>query len=415
MPTALKEAQDKVVALSQKAYAIVQNEDGKLTVAEQAKALEPLEADIKAATEEVQNLDYVEKQRKKLSGSAFGKAADEHNSDGKDDQAGWSIGKQFVNSKGYKSLIEKGLKGGNWTSGDIELKDAFTEGTVDAPGGGYAAATLNPNVVPGVVDIRFRTLTIADLFPAGATSSPLIRYLQETIAVNGAKGVKEGDLKPESKLAFKTVDETLHKIATFLAVTDEMLEDYAQAQSYIDARLALFIKIAEEDAILNGSGLDGDMKGLLNREGLAATVIRGTAPSAADDNPMDAIYRQITRIRITQFLEPDAVTIDPLGWEDITLSKNTQGFYYANGPFVTEGTPSVWGKKVAVTPAMATKTALAGAFAQGGQLFRKGGLTVEASNSHADYFQRNKTALRAEERAALAIYRPGAFGLVTNL
>jgi HK97 family phage major capsid protein len=78
-------------------------------------------------------------------------------------------------------------------------------------------------------------------------------------------------------------------------------------------------------------------------------------------------------------------------------------------------TPQLWGKRVAVTPAMAATTALVGAFQQGGQIFRKGGLTVEASNSHADFFQRNLTAIRAEERLELAVYRPGAFGTVTNL
>ena len=34
---------------------------------------------------------------------------------------------------------------------------------------------------------------------------------------------------------------------------------------------------------------------------------------------------------------------------------------------------------------------------------------VEASNSHSDYFQRNLTAIRAETRLALAVYRPEAF------
>jgi HK97 family phage major capsid protein len=75
----------------------------------------------------------------------------------------------------------------------------------------------------------------------------------------------------------------------------------------------------------------------------------------------------------------------------------------------------LWGKKVAVSFGTAANSAVVGAFAQGGQIFRKGGLTVEASNSHADYFQRNLTAIRAEERLALAIYRPGAFGAVTGL
>jgi hypothetical protein len=38
---------------------------------------------------------------------------------------------------------------------------------------------------------------------------------------------------------------------------------------------------------------------------------------------------------------------------------------------------------------------------------------VEASNSHADYFQKDMTALRAEQRAALAVYRPAGFVKVT--
>ena len=42
---------------------------------------------------------------------------------------------------------------------------------------------------------------------------------------------------------------------------------------------------------------------------------------------------------------------------------------------------------------------------------RKGGLRVEASNSHSTFFQENKVAIRAEERLALAVYRPAAFAV----
>jgi len=34
------------------------------------------------------------------------------------------------------------------------------------------------------------------------------------------------------------------------------------------------------------------------------------------------------------------------------------------------------------------------------------------SNSHEDFFTTNKVAVRAEERGALAVYRPAAFGEV---
>jgi HK97 family phage major capsid protein len=157
------------------------------------------------------------------------------------------------------------------------------------------------------------------------------------------------------------------------------------------------------------------MVGLLNRPGLAATVTKGTAPSAADDNNMDAVYRQITRIRQNSFMEPDAIVISPTAWQDIVLSKNAQGAYYANGPFVGQQPETLWGKRVVQTAALTAGNALVGAFAQGAQMFAKGGITVEASNSHADFFQRNKTAIRAERRLGLAVYRPGAFGLVAGL
>jgi hypothetical protein len=40
---------------------------------------------------------------------------------------------------------------------------------------------------------------------------------------------------------------------------------------------------------------------------------------------------------------------------------------------------------------------------------------VEASNSHSDYFIKNLTAIRAEERLALAVYRPAAFHAITTI
>jgi len=48
-------------------------------------------------------------------------------------------------------------------------------------------------------------------------------------------------------------------------------------------------------------------------------------------------------------------------------------------------------------------------------LFRKGGLRLEASNSHTDFFTRNLTAIRAESRLVLGIRRPAAFGTATGL
>lgn len=407
----LHDAREVVRNLSTKALGLA--EDDKLTTAEKATALDGIEADIKTALAEVQNLERFEEHKARLNemvGGADNAAGDEKAAPAA--EVG-DPGLQFVQSAGYKGLKERGFSG-KWSSGDVEVKTTLTEGTVASPGPGNAPIAT-PNVLPGVVDLRFKPLTINDLLPQGTTNTPLIRYLVESAVTNAAATVAEGALKPESALTFAKVDEVLHKIATFLPVSDEMLEDWAQVRSYINARLTLFVQIAEETQLLSGDGTGTNIVGLLNRSGLATTIVKNVGVSPAGDNDMDAIYRQITAIRVTSFLEPDAIVLDPASWQNIVLTKSAQGVYYAGGPFMDSTNPALWGKRAVVSVSMPAGTALVGAFGQGAQVFRKGGLTVEAANTHSDFFQRNLTAIRAEERLALAVYRPGAFGTVSSL
>ena len=99
----------------------------------------------------------------------------------------------------------------------------------------------------------------------------------------------------------------------------------------------------------------------------------------------------------------------------VQLAKATgSGEYFGAGPFAAPAGPTLWGRAVAVTNAIAEGTVLVGAFGTAAQLFIKGGLRrVEVSNSHADYFIKNLVAIRAEIRATLTVYRPQAFGTVT--
>jgi HK97 family phage major capsid protein len=421
MPT-LTDARETARDLSFKALAIA--EDQVLTNAEKATKLDVLEADIKSALEDVKTLERFDEHRKSFEATLGG--ARPAAGDQKAEKGLGTIGEQFADSAGLKSTIANGLQG-NWTTGSVDLKGfdfggqqvgvktTLTEGTVGTQGPGGALTYAAPQIVPGIVTQLFQELTISDLIPQGTTTSPLIRYLVESALTNAAAPTAEGGLKPESALTFAKVDESVQKIPTFLPVSDEMLEDYEQIVAYLNGRLPLFIKQAEEVQLLLGDGTGSNLVGLMNRAGKQTTIVKGAAPSIAGDNDMDVVYRQITAVRVGSFLEPDAVVFDPLGWQNIQLTKSTQGVYYAGGPFMPAGQPSIWGKKAVVTTRMTAGAALVGAFAQAAQIFRKGGLRVEASNSHADFFQRDLTAIRAEERLALAVYRPGAFGVVTGL
>jgi HK97 family phage major capsid protein len=223
--------------------------------------------------------------------------------------------------------------------------------------------------------------------------------------------VAEGADKPESTLVFDSVSDPVRKVAHWLPVTEEMLEDAPALQGYLDARLRLGVRLAEEDQLLNDTVVPPDIVGILNRAALAAAVPRG-----ADTNA-DAVLKQIAAIATANNLQPSGIVMHPTNWLTIQLQKLATGEYVAGngGPFQRPERPMLWGIPVVVTSAITLNTALVGCFRDAAMIFRKGNLRVEATNAHDDYFIKNLVAIRAEERLALAVLRPAAFGVVTGL
>jgi len=405
--------------LSLAAQAVI--EDTKTPTTEKRERLDKIEADIKACSDQISDEKYLNEQRKKFAvdlgmipdapdpkGPAGATPANLNPAQVK------SLGQLITEAPTFQAIVKGGNVGSTqFSTGGIELKATLTETTA---GGVTGSGVAQPQVLPGILAILFQPLTVADLIPSGVASGPLVRYLKETVATNAAAAVAEGAAKPESTLNFSAVDEPVRKIATWLKVTDEMFEDVPALRSYIDARLGLFVRIQEEAQLLTGSGVAPNVTGFLNRSGLTAAQALG-----ADTAP-DAIYKEITKIRVASFLEPTGIVLNPTNWQTIRLAKDANAQYYAGGPFTgaygAGGQPvidSIWGKTVVSTTAMTLGTALIGAFATASQLFRRGGLTVEATNSNEDDFKTNLVMIRAEERLALAVYRPAAFGTVSGL
>lgn len=279
--------------------------------------------------------------------------------------------------------------------------------TEDPASGG---ALIIPDYRPGILAPLPQPLLVAELFAQGTTGSNLITYMREKSFVNAAATVAEGAAKPESTLTFEAASDPVRKIAHWLPVTEEMLEDEPAIRSYIDARLRMGVLLVEQDQLINGDGTAPNISGILDRAGLAAPI-----PKGAGETNADAIFRQMMTIFGTSYLMPDGIVLNPADWAATLLTKTSTGEYFTGGPFSPIQSPTLWGLPVAVSPVIAPGTGLVGAFKTGAQIFRKGGVNVEASNSHQDFFVKNLVAIRAEERLALAVYRPGAFGTVTEL
>lgn len=314
-----------------------------------------------------------------------------------------SIGAQFVQSAVYDA-IKAGKHRLQGFSAGVEI-DATT---LDESSGSGGKLVL-PDYQQGILPLLFRAIRVTQLLAPGSTNSNSVEYMVETTFTNAAAARAEAAAAAESTLVFDRTNEPVRSIAHFLPVTQEMLEDQAQAQSYIDGRLRLGLELAEEDQLLNGSGAGANLTGLMNRANLATAVARG-----ADTNA-DAIFKQIIAIMTNAFVMPDGVVIHPTNWQTIVLGKDAQGQYYGNGPFSGMQTPILWGLPASVTPLITANTSLVGAYRQCAQRFTRRGVTVTATNSHSDFFTKRLVAIMAEMREALAVYRPGAFGKVTGL
>jgi hypothetical protein len=264
-------------------------------------------------------------------------------------------------------------------------------------------ATRLPGIRPFAVEDR----TVADLVLQGTTDNNTLTYMEETTFTNAAANVAEGGTKPESALDFTKRTVPVEKIATWLPVTDELLEDVAGLRTYVEQRLVFMVRRQEEAQLLTGNGTTPNIRGLNNASGIQ------TQAKGADPTP-DAIFKAMQKVRNTGFAEPTAVVMHPNDWTDIRLLRTADGVYIWGSP-ADQGPERIWGLTIRQTSAQTENTALVGAFTPHAQIFRRSGITVTASTEHSTYFVENKVAVLAEERLGLAIYRPAAFCTVTGI
>lgn len=268
--------------------------------------------------------------------------------------------------------------------------------------------TMNsqPLRLPGITNMALDETTVADLMLQGSISTNTLTYFEETTHTHAAAAVTEGAAKPEAAFAFTERTENIRKLAVWIPATTEFLEDLPAMQSWIEGRLRFQLQREEEDQLLNGDGTAPNISGIMDRS-------IQTQALGADPVP-DAVYKAMTKVRVTGLAEPTAYVTHPNDWQAVRLLTTTDGIYLWGSP-ADAGPERIWGLNVRVTPLIAENTGLVGAFRPFAQVFRRGPITVKVSTEHDTYFTENKVAILAEERLGLAVYRATAFCSVTGI
>lgn len=251
---------------------------------------------------------------------------------------------------------------------------------------------------------------IADLLGTGTVSGNAVSYFVEGADYGDFATVAEGAAKPQMSFDPPTaVVDPVRKIAGWIKVTDEFLEDLPYLKTEIDIRLMHKLAMFEEAQLFRGDGVGTNIRGILNRTGVQLETANGA------DDLADAIFRAMTKISTATDLTATGVIINPVDYQALKLQRDGNGQYYGGGfftgPYGNGGYTAfqpIWGLTPVVSPVAEAGKPVVGAFDLATTLYRKGGIRLAATSSHEDDFTNNKVTIRAEERIALAVRVPAA-------
>ena len=395
-------------------------EEGTLVIDEkQVSEYRKNAADIKTLRSELESIDALVDSEKYLAQTG-GSVAGEADAGGAE-AAGLgakTLGEAFLNSAEFKELANG--RNGHTMRNAFEVKQsdiaglwrkdlyAGTPGTV----GDFTAQAVQRDAM---VERQRRTARVRDLFPVQNTSAATIEFFQVVGFTNNASTVPQRNtgntafgIKPQSALDFSSQQVSVRTIAHWEAAHRNVLADEPQLRGIIDNELLYGLRLAEDAQILAGSGQGEDLLGVLNTPGIQSYNWSSGATTPVADTKADALRRAAT-LAFLAYYEPTGVVVHPNDWEDIELTKNSQGDYLLAVSIALGGEPRVWRMPVIDSPAIQEGTALLGSFGIGAQLYDREQANIRVAEQHADFFIRNAVVVLAEERLALAVKRPESF------
>lgn len=304
-----------------------------------------------------------------------------------------SVGQTVISSEALKAFAAS-VEGGKRVSVPVNAALLST---------GVADGVVEPQRLPGIDTAPKQRLFIRDLIAPGRTSAPAIFWVQQKGFTNAAKVVAEGTTKPYSDIEFATQITPVTTIAHMFKASKQILDDFAQLQSTIDAEMRYGLKYVEEQEILFGDGTGVHLKGIVPQASAFAAAFSVDQQSGIDDLRLAMLQAQLARFPASGHV------LHFIDWAKIELTKDSLGRYILANPAALTG-PTLWGLPVVATEAAAFQGKfLTGAFNAAAQLFDREDANVVISTENADDFEKNMISIRCEERLALAVKRPEAF------
>ncbi|MBK1793368.1 phage major capsid protein [Devosia sp. WQ 349] len=313
------------------------------------------------------------------------------------DERAKSFGEQFAEDEKVKAFMAQATPRGRI---DFQAKATLTSLTTDA--GGSVGDGIQNTRLSGIQALPQRRMTVRDLISPGQMDGSTLEFVQETGFTNNAGMVAEGAAKPGSDIKLDLKNTSAKVIAHWMKASRQVLSDIPQLRSIIDQRLLYGLAFKEEGQLLNGDGTGQNLLGIIPQATSYSAPITLTSPTSIDLMRLAMLQAALAEYPATGHV------MHPTDWAWIETLKDAGGNYIIGNP---QGSisPTLWGLPVVTTQAIAVDKFLTGAFKLGAQVFDRWQARVEVATENEDDFIKNLVTVLAEERLALAVYRPEAF------
>jgi HK97 family phage major capsid protein len=226
-----------------------------------------------------------------------------------------------------------------------------------------------------------------------------------SITADSFEFTPEAQIKPLSRIEYELIVETVKTLATIIPFSKQMMDDAPALQGLLDSRMHEFLELSLENQLLNGDGTTNQFEGILNNPDIQTYL---QSSGTVGDTKLDAVRRSFTQVFLA-FYPVDGVVFHPSDWEDIELSKGSDGHYMFMQAQLSPGVSQIWRATAVQSSAITSGTWLAGAFRLGAIIWDRQQANVSVSDQNRNWWERNILGLRAEERKAFSVVRPTSF------
>lgn len=314
-----------------------------------------------------------------------------------------SLGQRFAEMEQYKAWaandhrtkapLQLGLKGR--IRQPIEVKVA---GTIVETGFPMVPTRVGYFAPPTLPLVMRDLLTVVTL-----TSGNSIDYVVETWNYAANYQVLEGDPKAQGDVTYLEKTASVRTIAWYVKASRQMMADAPYFAATVDSQLLYGLAKKEDHEILLGDNSAGHLHGIIPQAtALPADILTDIL------NSFDQVLAAVAYLASIGY-SPTAIVLNPIDWANMQIAKTSQGIYILGGPPSGMAARTLWGLPVVMTSEMALGTFLVGAFPPNATLFDRESPSVDIAYENEDDFIKNLVTIRAEERIALAVFRPQAF------